>query len=164
MGSKDKLVLGLWNALCSQCKVEKPIVDFYLHSNGKPRKQCKSCHLTRNARWAENNQQRKFETNQQWQKQNRDRCNAFVRKWRQSNKSYDAMRQRERHAKQIQAMPNWVNRDELKQIYLNCPTGHQVDHIVPLRGEYVSGLHVPWNLQYLPGTENQRKGNRYGQS
>lgn len=62
--------------------------------------------------------------------------------------------------KKQQAMPIWVNEKLIKEIYINCPKGYQVDHIIPLNGIEVCGLHVPWNLQYLTPKENRIKGNR----
>lgn len=51
-------------------------------------------------------------------------------------------------------------KDEIKAIYFACPEGMEVDHIHPLGGKTASGLHVPWNLQYLPVSKNRSKGNR----
>ena len=54
----------------------------------------------------------------------------------------------------------WADLTKIKEIYKNCPDGHEVDHIVPLQGALVSGLHVETNLQYLLVYENRVKGNR----
>jgi len=47
----------------------------------------------------------------------------------------------------------------LREFYKNKPDWAQGDHIIPLRGEKVSGLHVSWNLQYLTPKENSAKNN-----
>lgn len=59
------------------------------------------------------------------------------------------------------ATPSWANLDKIKEIYANCPVGYQVDHIIPLQGKLVSGLHIETNLQYLTKEENNRKSNKY---
>ena len=51
----------------------------------------------------------------------------------------------------------------LRAIELSCETGvpHEVDHIVPLKGKTVTGLHVPWNLQIIQKSDNCSKGNKF---
>lgn len=75
-----------------------------------------------------------------------------------------------RHATKKQRTPKWLAKPHFKEIeafYIEASirtkeTGikHHVDHIIPLQGENVSGLHVPWNLQILTASENISKGNR----
>lgn len=74
---------------------------------------------------------------------------------------YRSMQARTSHMKRKLRMPKWANKKQIKEFYMNKPDGHQVDHIIPLRGKTVSGLHVEYNLQYLPALENMRKHNTY---
>lgn len=57
--------------------------------------------------------------------------------------------------------PKWANKDKIKEIYKNRPKGFDVDHIIPLQGKFVSGLHVENNLQYLTVKENRSKYNKF---
>jgi len=66
-----------------------------------------------------------------------------------------------RRADQINRTPSWADLKAIRSFYMNCPEGYEVDHIVPLRGKMVSGLHVLGNLQYLPADENRRKRNLF---
>jgi 5-methylcytosine-specific restriction endonuclease McrA len=52
---------------------------------------------------------------------------------------------------------------EINGIYRFCEifTAFEVDHVIPLRGKTVCGLHVPNNLQALTVAENRKKGNKY---
>ena len=65
-----------------------------------------------------------------------------------------------RRAKKLNAIVAWTNIEKIKEIYKNCPKGYHVDHIIPLQGKNVSGLHVENNLQYLTATQNISKGNK----
>lgn len=66
-----------------------------------------------------------------------------------------------RRARIAKAMPAWADKKAIRAIYSNRPDGHHVDHIVPIAGRRVCGLHVDYNLQYLPAKENLSKNNRH---
>ena len=63
--------------------------------------------------------------------------------------------------------PPWRDRQKIKEIYerrdiLNEAGGtYHVDHIIPIQGGKVCGLHVHDNLQVLKASENLRKSNKF---
>ena len=65
---------------------------------------------------------------------------------------------------QGEVLLNKAQRKAIFEIIANRPDNWHVDHIVPLQGETVSGLHLPENLQYLPKSVNCMKGNRWDNS
>jgi 5-methylcytosine-specific restriction endonuclease McrA len=90
--------------------------------------------------------------------------------WKENNKLQVRADTKARRRKHRDATPNWLTRkqkSEIRQIYqiaitMTQTTGEQyvVDHIVPLRGEAVCGLHVPWNLRVITQEENLKKSNK----
>lgn len=64
-------------------------------------------------------------------------------------------------AERMLRVPSWSQGELINQFYKNCPIGYEVDHIVPLLGELVSGLHVIENLQYLLMAVNRAKRNKF---
>jgi hypothetical protein len=87
-------------------------------------------------------------------------CRQQSLEWAKNNRGKYRAKVARRRAALKNATPKWVNYDEITKIYENCPSGYHVDHVIPLNSKIVSGLHVPWNLQYLPAYENLSKGNR----
>jgi 5-methylcytosine-specific restriction endonuclease McrA len=83
----------------------------------------------------------------------------------------DLVAVRKRQADKDNRTPSWLTRADhtaivatyQKAALLRAETGQDwhVDHVIPLRGRTVSGLHVPSNLQIILGEENLRKSNRY---
>ncbi len=64
-------------------------------------------------------------------------------------------------AERLNRMPAWADEQKIEQIFRDVPDGLEIDHIVPLQGELVSGLNVHTNLQYLTTKENGRKHNHF---
>lgn len=92
---------------------------------------------------------------------NSDKIKTLKSLHQKANSAQYAHSSAKRRAQKLNATPSWANLNQIKQIYLQCPKGYQVDHIIPLQGELVSGLHVESNLQYLKPEDNLSKGNRF---
>jgi hypothetical protein len=73
-----------------------------------------------------------------------------------------------RYTNKLQRTPKWLSKlhiNQIKCIYSKCALyrklgyDFEVDHIIPLQGKTVSGLHVPWNLRIVPKQLNRSKSN-----
>lgn len=91
---------------------------------------------------------------------NADKVKKAVSDWSKRNKPRRRMAVAKRRAFKLKATPKFANLQKIKEIYMNCPVGYHVDHIVPLQGKNVCGLHVEWNLQYLTPYDNKSKSNK----
>lgn len=99
-----------------------------------------------------------------------DSTRASRRKWRINNPGHVNALTASYRADKLKATPTWLTKeqmDEIKQLYILAKelqwlseTPLEVDHEVPLRGENVSGLHVPWNLRIVPMPVNRSKSNK----
>lgn len=173
---------------CASCKQEK---TFDLFHKNKSRKDgyngfCKSCMKNQCARSYERKKPEYLARGQKWREENRDRHNFLSIRWIAENKerseknaknwaSNNIHKMREkvarRGAARRQAAPKWLTSDQMKQMQLmywlaldlKSVSGQEyhVDHIVPLSGKNVCGLHVPWNLQVLPSDLNLSKGRKH---
>jgi type III secretory pathway component EscR len=102
--------------------------------------------------------------------QNSEKRKATMQSYRQKNKNVEAENVRRRQAKLLQRTPEWLTVDDIwmmREAYSLAQLRTKmfgfvwhVDHVLPLRGKTVSGLHVPQNLQVISWADNLSKANR----
>lgn len=128
---------------------------------------CKKCVRAAGfQRWKGRNRERKRALNLRWSSANREKDRAKKAKWQHEHPAVGCAKTARRHAAQAQRTPAWADHDAINAFYViaarvtRC-TGirFEVDHIVPLRGQTVSGLHVHNNLRVIPRYQNMLKGN-----
>jgi len=143
--------------VCRICEKSLYLDYFQIRTDtGATRSECKKCNNVIKRKYPRKRDpvKRVQETND-WRKRNPDKMRAMSSL---------------RRARQKGATPKWLTRQQLSDI------GHcyklavsremfenqkfDVDHIVPLAGKTVCGLHVPWNLQVIPKTQNMKKHNK----
>lgn len=104
---------------------------------------------------------------QEWAKSNFKKVQEYRREYKQNNKPYFAKHERTRKASKIQRTPSWANQEEIimwyevAEVLSRSGVVFHVDHIVPLQGKTVSGLHVEDNLQVLRFDQNCSKKNQW---
>jgi hypothetical protein len=173
---------------CSHCHQEKPFEAFYTSLSNKSgyTSWCKVCESERNKAKNQANRECRLVKAKEWRDANKEKQNVSIQAWREANKEhyknyfveYAKSNRGKLNAKWMQReaakkcrTPSWLDSQMKQQIEVEYSLAawctevmneqYHVDHIVPLQGKTVSGLHVPWNLQVLPAKLNQQKSNHF---
>lgn len=96
-----------------------------------------------------------------WKRSNTNKVSKQTKKWNETNRGHKNSLTMKRYVSKLQQTPKWADLEAISNFYKNCPLGHEVDHIIPLQGKEVRGLHILNNLQYLTISENRKKSNKF---
>lgn len=165
--------------MCSECKTD--ISSTYVSGS---QLLCKPCLKQYHQNYRKENAERIATLKKQWANENidhkkaKDKAYAIANpdkraqaraKWDANNPGATSAAKKANYAARIKRIPSWLSEDDkwmIAQAYdiakvrtamFGFPW--HVDHIIPLKGRNVSGLHVPCNLQVIPGADNLRKSN-----
>lgn len=101
-----------------------------------------------------------------WRERNPEAVKNYAATYSRSNSAVKAKLAAAYTARKLRATPAWADSSAIAEVYriaarLTNKTGvpHEVDHIIPLRGKTVCGLHVHYNLRAIPARDNRRKYN-----
>ena len=166
---------------CVECHV-----DITFSYNPKHGVRCKSCVVAYHRAYREANAERIAANKAAWKLANKEHVAAkdkayaaaypekktYARKkWSAANPGKDTASKALNAQKRKQRIPTWLSEDDkwlVEQAYEIAAIRSKmfgfkwhVDHVIPLNGKRVSGLHVPTNLQVVPWIENLKKHNKF---
>jgi len=168
------------NKACNKCGIKKPIIDFHKQKDclGGFRATCKLCVKERKSVHYANNKEVYKERWALW-KEKIDRSDYYatyrvenkekIKQYQINTRHLSAKNRAIRRARLLQRTPTWLTGGDLFEIeciykYCGALRGiglkYEVDHIIPLAGKNISGLHVPTNLQVIPMVNNRKKANK----
>lgn len=126
---------------------------------------------TYNKAYYEANKENRKAYSKAWNETNKEHVKTYRKAYNETNKDWKAAHNAKRRASRLERTPPWLTEQHLKEmegVYklrqrLTEETGvvYHVDHIIPLQGKDISGLHVPWNLEVIPAEYNFSKCNSY---
>lgn len=158
---------------CSKCSTVKSLIEFSSNKNvwdGKTA-YCSLCVNAESYKWNAGNTEKRKQVVKQYAQTHKEVGAKAGNKYRLANLDKDAAKTAKRRAAKLQATPKWLTEtdylailkfyNEAKRLEKETGIKYHVDHIVPLQGVNVCGLHVPWNLQVIPATDNIRKHNTW---
>lgn len=167
------------------CKYNHDISIFGRSSDGH----CNECERIYQAELYLKNKEKIDNRNRQWNKDNKEQKKIYDHQWIIDHPNYSSELHKkwylENRLEKLAKNKKWdIEHPEVRKLinlrkqkkrrlripkfgqegivefYKNCPSDMVVDHVIPLCGKLVSGLHVRWNLQYLTPEINRKKGNR----
>lgn len=170
----DCVIKGLADVkICTGCKETRPLGEFPKDREKKDGfySRCKVCVRVKNGKWYRENHDKELALRKRWRVENlghvRKLNTAAKRRWKIRNPDKALLVSRVHAAKRRSQMagrtwPGEFNKRWIEAIY-EAAQGLDlvVDHIVPLNGKNVCGLHVPLNMQLLSASRNREKSNRY---
>ncbi len=125
----------------------------------------------RSRQWALNNPDKRAISITKWREENREQHNAGNREWNSKNKDIKAALSGKRRSAKLNRTPKWLTADDIEHMQALYSVAamfqresgivYHVDHIIPLQGKFVSGLHVPDNLRVIPAVDNLKKSNKH---
>jgi len=165
---------------CTKCQDIKPLEGFSVRRASPDGlcPKCKDCYKIYATAWREENPDsfkdyyagKKEELNanfKAWREENAESRAEYMAQWLRENRALANEKAMRRVASKRRATPKWANRERMVEFYkeaerLTAETGvpHNVDHIYPLQGKIVCGLHCEANLNVITQFENIQKLNR----
>lgn len=164
--------------LCCACNQEKSVELFNKRAASRDglQRRCKECERLyklqrvdlekeRQAKWYEKNKEAKNQASRFWYLANKESVTQRSAKWLRNNPVKSRQINARKKAIKLRATPPWADADliagmyEVAQLFRNVGVRMEVDHIVPLKGTTVSGLHTHDNLQLMVSKKNAAKNN-----